>query len=417
MDMGDDESCTDWDPDEDYDNSENSDDEMVPESVPCMETSGNFNNDNYEGGDPLPNDIGGCTTNKDNTENVNGSVDCDSSTPKIMSLNIRGFGSEDRKESKIGWFRSMRLKERPNIVLVQESKCNVVDDNWIEMIWGAAEIIIINEVRCQEERQNSRFIERRAKIFNNFIENNHLIEIPLLGKRFTRICDNGKKFSKLDRFLANEEFLFSWGDVTAIALDRNTSDHCPIIIRDNNNDFGPKPFKIFDTWLESKEVEKIIVDAWNSQVHGHRADCIFRGKFKNVKAALKSWSKSEYENLDKDIERLKKETEKFESKADNGPISDEYRENWLKARILWLKKKKEKSDMLKQKSRVKWDTDGDDNTAYFHASIKRRNNCSNIRGLYINGVWDEQPSAIKKEILEFYSKLFKENQTDNPDFM
>ncbi|XP_071728919.1 uncharacterized protein [Rutidosis leptorrhynchoides] len=215
---------------------------------------------------------------------------------KVMSLNIRGFGSLAQKDNKIGWFKRLRFKESPEIVLIQESKCNIVSDSWIEMIWGSSNFSYIqkpkvgklggllliwdprifvvseavekehflavkgkwnsniewvlcgdfNEVWDKDERQNCQFKASQAKLFNKFIDENKLIDVPLIGKRFTTICENGQKFSKLDRFLVNDLFLQSWGDVAVTSLDRNTSDHCPILLKDGNNDFGPKPFKFFD---------------------------------------------------------------------------------------------------------------------------------------------------------------------------
>ncbi|XP_071727221.1 uncharacterized protein [Rutidosis leptorrhynchoides] len=236
-----------------------------------------------------------------------------------------------------------------------------------------------NEVRNYSECQNSVFVESRAKLFNSFIENNHLIEVPLLGKRFTRISDDGKKFSKLDRFLVTESFLHSWGDISAIALDRRTSDHCPIILRDKDVDFGPKPFKFFDEWLECKEIEKIRIDAWNILI----------------------WSKTRYGLIDVEIESWKHKALEFESKADQGMLTDDDRDTWIEARAKWLRKENEKAGMLKQKSRLKWVEEGDDNTAFFHATIRRRNNVSSIRGLHISGVWEESPDAIKRKYLPF----------------
>ncbi|XP_071718049.1 uncharacterized protein [Rutidosis leptorrhynchoides] len=328
-----------------------------------------------------------------------------------MSFNIRTFSGTGKEGSKIGWFKRLRIKESPDIVLLQETKCNSVNNSWIEQIWGSPnfkfiqkpkvgksggmliiwdptrfdvneavekhnllaikgkwtgkdrESIVVNvygphtdeekkkmwvsleqlmqysnevewvlggdfnEVRYQEERKNCKFIESRAKLFNSFIENSQLIEIPLLGKRFTRISDNGTKFSKLDRFLVNDLFLQTWGDVAAIALDRGTSDHSPIVIRVSDVDFGPKLFKLFDLWLESKEVEKIVIDAWNSEVFGFKEDCRFRDKLKRVKEALRIWSKSKYGALDREIESLKTETMLLEEKADSGNLSEVEKEN------------------------------------------------------------------------------------------
>ena len=63
-----------------------------------------------------------------------------------------------------------------------------------------------NEVRNVDERKNPCFNRRGAELFNNFITGDDLIDIPLGGKRFTRVSDDGLKFSKIDRFLINNRF-------------------------------------------------------------------------------------------------------------------------------------------------------------------------------------------------------------------
>ncbi|XP_071707968.1 uncharacterized protein [Rutidosis leptorrhynchoides] len=156
-----------------------------------------------------------------------------------------------------------------------------------------------NEVRNESERQRCAFLDRRAKWFNDFIDNTHLIEVPLCGKKFTRICDNGIKFSKLDRFLISEKFNNMWGDVSVLALERLLSDHCPIVLRNKEIDFGPKPVKIFDEWLDEDGSKKVIKKAWAECITGQRHDCNFRIKLKKVKFALKEWSKEKFGQTDK----------------------------------------------------------------------------------------------------------------------
>ncbi|XP_071727981.1 uncharacterized protein [Rutidosis leptorrhynchoides] len=308
---------------------------------------------------------------------------------KILSMNIHGFCKYDKFESKINWFRRIRLSELPHVVAIQESKCAEVLESWIEHIWGSfdfgfiqkpkvgnsggmfliwdtttfnvteavedqyfltvkgkwrgknTESIIVNvygphndegkipmwnsienlmnykdvewvicgdfnEVRYASERMNCEFVDRRAARFNDFIDKMLLIEIPLIVKRFTRISDDGVKLSKLDRFLVSENFIQTWGDIYVIALDLNTSDHCPMVLRDKNTDFGPKPFRIFDSWFKNKEVEKIIVQAWSLPVTGSRGDFLFRNRLKNFKEALRSRSHHKYGSIDKEIEASKK---------------------------------------------------------------------------------------------------------------
>ncbi|XP_071704196.1 uncharacterized protein [Rutidosis leptorrhynchoides] len=163
-----------------------------------------------------------------------------------------------------------------------------------------------NEVRDKEERFNCVFHEYRAENFNDFIERTRLIDIPLGGRKYTRLSDDGIKFSKLDRFLVSEEFHQLWRDLSSVALEREWSDHCPIILRDKINDFGPKPFKIFDEWFNVNGEDDVIIEAWNIKVDGNRLNCIFRNKLKNVKYALKNWSRENFSNLNVEINELKK---------------------------------------------------------------------------------------------------------------
>ncbi|XP_071694838.1 uncharacterized protein [Rutidosis leptorrhynchoides] len=126
---------------------------------------------------------------------------------------------------------------------------NSVDSAWV--VCGD-----FNEVICHSDRLNCTFHHARASRFNDFILKNNLIEIPINGRRFTRISDDGTKFSKLDRFLVNDKFINLWEDLSVVPIDRRESDHCPILLRDRVIDFGPKPFKVFDEWFNKVGVDK-----------------------------------------------------------------------------------------------------------------------------------------------------------------
>ncbi|XP_071714890.1 uncharacterized protein [Rutidosis leptorrhynchoides] len=235
-----------------------------------------------------------------------------------------------------------------------------------------------NEVRCQSERLNCVFSQSRASRFNDFIDRNSLIEIPINGKRFTRVSGDGIKISKLDHFLVNDNFIKLWDDLSVIALDRMESDHCPLILRSKVIDFGQKPFKVFDEWLNREGVDRVILDGWNSVVRSSKKDCVFRDKLKNVKTILRSWSKSEFGGIDDELSKLKSEVSKWESLAEQGGLSDTDRERWLDTRRKWIDKEKSKTNMLRQKTRIWWLIEGDENTKFFHSSIKRKYNKSNI---------------------------------------
>ncbi|GKB98887.1 transposon TX1 [Tanacetum coccineum] len=181
-------------------------------------------------------------------------------------------------------------------------------------------------VRSGDERRNSHVNTKETIEFNDFINDANLIEIPMGGRKFTRVSDDGLKFSKLDQFLLNEEFCNLWGNLSVVALDRKLSDHCPIVLKDIDLDFGPKPFRAFDIWLEEKDIGLVVEEAWKMEIKSKRADCQFRDKLKNVKVALKMWSKERFGVVNEKIEVFKKEAMMWELEAENRALNEIKRE-------------------------------------------------------------------------------------------
>lgn len=69
---------------------------------------------------------------------------------------------------------------------------------------------------------------------------------------------------------------------------------------------------------------------------------------------------------------------------------------------------------LKQKARVKWAIDGDENSKFFHEYVNNRNSKNRINGIMVNERWIEEPNEIKDEILKFYEAKFKESWKSHP---
>nr|GFD20363.1 cytochrome P450 [Tanacetum cinerariifolium] len=106
-----------------------------------------------------------------------------------------------------------------------------------------------NEVRNGMERSGSIFHRRGALNFNDFINSSGLIELPIGGMRFTRMNNIGSKLSKLDRFLVSSQVLDHWPNAHVITLPREFSDHSPILLHSETQDYGPVPFRFFNSWL------------------------------------------------------------------------------------------------------------------------------------------------------------------------
>ncbi|KAJ9555174.1 hypothetical protein OSB04_009788 [Centaurea solstitialis] len=274
-----------------------------------------------------------------------------------------------------------------------------------------------NEIRNKEERIGSSFSHSAANIFNSFISESGLSEINLGGRRYTWMGEGGTSLSKLDRFLVSSDFLVSSPSASATVLAREYSDHFPIILSCVGSDFGPIPFRFFNSWVLHKDFNSIVANAWNSCSFRGKADRSLAFKLKAVKRALKAWKA---EVIDKDrrkIEGLKEKLDKSDKAAEVRPLSTQE----LEERRAWKKEildlEYAKSLDLKQKARIRWAVDGDENSSFFHGMLNSNKNRNRINGLSINAMWVNDPATIKEETFKFFSQKFKETMYVRPKFV
>ncbi|GJY41532.1 RNA-directed DNA polymerase, eukaryota, reverse transcriptase zinc-binding domain protein [Tanacetum coccineum] len=121
----------------------------------------------------------------------------------------------------------------------------------------------MNVVCHENERFGSIFSRLVADHFNAFIDSLGLIDLPIGGRLFTWMNKADTKLSKLDQFLITEDVLDSTPDIRITALDRLWSDHTPILLHVLKSDFGPTPFKFYNSWLLHDDFDDIVKSAWS----------------------------------------------------------------------------------------------------------------------------------------------------------
>ncbi|GKB65918.1 RNA-directed DNA polymerase, eukaryota, reverse transcriptase zinc-binding domain protein, partial [Tanacetum coccineum] len=162
-----------------------------------------------------------------------------------------------------------------------------------------------NVVRYAYERIGSSFNSRSSNDFNQFLNEGSLYDLPLGGHAFTRISSDGEKLSRLDRFLITDNLATILPNIHATAMDRMISDHQAIILQHSLIDFGPVPFKLFNSWLQAPDFDNTIKNAWdNFQCKdGFNMQIKFKDKMKYLKNTIKFWAKNfkASKGTDKDI--------------------------------------------------------------------------------------------------------------------
>lgn len=54
--------------------------------------------------------------------------------------------------------------------------------------------------------------------------------------------------SRLDRFLLTERWSLSWPNCFQMASARGLSDHCPLVLTVDEDDWGPRPLRLLKCW-------------------------------------------------------------------------------------------------------------------------------------------------------------------------
>ncbi|XP_021990645.1 uncharacterized protein LOC110887046 [Helianthus annuus] len=203
-----------------------------------------------------------------------------------------------------------------------------------------------NDVRRPEKRLNSEFVSLNAHYFNNFIEEADFQEYQMGGRQYTYRSDNGKKLSKLDRFLI--------------------------------------PCRIFNSWFEIPGATEYVQQLMESFHFEGPADLALDVKLKWAKKRLKDWVQEELEDR-------------------------------AECRVFISEVNKIKAMFIKQKSRVRWEKEGDENMKYFHGVMNANTSNNRIHGLHIDGAWETSPPLVKDYVFSFFAEKFKEPIASRPN--
>nr|GEY67829.1 RNA-directed DNA polymerase, eukaryota, reverse transcriptase zinc-binding domain protein [Tanacetum cinerariifolium] len=315
----------------------------------------------------------------------------------IMSFNSCGLGA-----NKCNTIAKLCIKHKVSFLGIQETHATKLDPFKIKRTWGNSQFDFVeslasgrsgglvsiwdpnvfskvNDFRFEnllivEERFGSVFNHASANVFNQFIRDAHLWDIPLGAHLFTRFNKHGDKLSKLDRFLTSDSFAPFFQKFSSHVLDCLISDHRPILLSHASKDFGPTPFKFYNSWLLDKSLHLTIADFWDNFSPINQANPIvsFKNKMKALKVVIKEWNLKRKDSLTREKEELSKKIMDFDaniSSRSSNFIIDSQRALWIdRLRDIELKENTDAS----QKAKIRWDIEADENSNFFHAMVNQK---------------------------------------------
>ncbi|KAK1364869.1 hypothetical protein POM88_040430 [Heracleum sosnowskyi] len=272
--------------------------------------------------------------------------------------------------------------------------CGKILEDWL--------LFPIHGLPFQRERTNCSTRPREMREFNSWIEDSNLLEIPLENANFTWIGPNGKR-SRLYRAFSNSEWP-NLDDWNLKALSRKNSDHRGILLRAKQQNWGPKPFRVFNVWLRNSKLNKELEDHFSKS--SGLPNLYLQQKLRNVKHIIKTWNLSMNGNIFQRISELEDKVAKLEE--ENGPRNE----------LAILKMSMEelcliRDSMLKQKARVEWLKEGDRNSKRIHQAIQKRRARNSIKKLLCNGRLSSDPLEIKQEAKEHFQQVFRKRKEFN----
>lgn len=97
---------------------------------------------------------------------------------------------------------------------------------------------------------------------NHFIDGNLLVDLPLRSRSYTWYRGDGKSVSRIDRFLLSDRWCLTWPNFFQLASTRGLSNHCPLVLSVDEENWGPKPLRMLKCWEKISSYKIFVRDQW-----------------------------------------------------------------------------------------------------------------------------------------------------------
>ncbi|PWA75817.1 RNA-directed DNA polymerase, eukaryota, Nucleotide-binding alpha-beta plait domain protein [Artemisia annua] len=182
-----------------------------------------------------------------------------------------------------------------------------------------------NCVRDRSERKSSKFDAVSSNEFNDFLDDLDLHEYGLQGRKFTFVA--GNKCSRIDRIFVSLNFVNEWPNAEYRALPRGKSDHSPLILKVEYRNFGPKPFKFFNSWLDREGFEEMIVSNANRFYESSCPDLFLLHKLKFIRRAIVEWKSRFLKLEEEEVQSIRVDLEELDMEVETRDLREE--EQWV----------------------------------------------------------------------------------------
>lgn len=252
-------------------------------------------------------------------------------------------------------------------------------------------------------------VTRGMEEFRSCLLNSSLSDLPFRGHHYTWWNNQVDRpiAKKIDRILANDNWLMSFPSSYGTYGEMEFSDHSPSCVIIGNQTAGKnKPFKFSNFLMQHENFLEVVKSTWDRLAfHGSAMFTVCK-KLKFLKGTIRTFNKEHYSGLEKRVAQAYQHLKACQSNLLAAPSS--YLAQLEKeAHQVWAKLALAEEKFLCQKSRVTWLKCGDSNSAFFHRMMAARRAMNEIHYLLDQaGRKIENIDELQSHCVDFFKDLF-----------